>query len=371
MSEQPPKSPAVADTPVLSRRQQVLLAVFRRSPWIIFIGLIALLVFVLVRWDDLESNRRHQSTNNAYVHFDTISLETKVSGYVRDVAFSDFQHVAAGTVLVTLVDDEYRMALKQAQANLDHARATLANLTIEERLQQERVEEARAVLSSAQAKFNLAQREHHRHSALAKQGAISRSIADTTETNLKAAQAEKHEREVQVAVQQSNLELLKADRALREANVKAAEAAVENARIDLSHTRLSAPVDAITSSAQVRRGELVKVGTQVVSLVPVQTPYVIANYKETQLTRIQPGQPVEVSIDSFPGQMIKGHVASISPASGATFALLPTDNSSGNFTKVVQRIPVRIDLDDGQELVARLRAGMSVTSVIDTEHDDG
>lgn len=354
----------------LSFKERVVamsLSLYRRSPWIILTALIALLVFVLVQWDQLESKRSIQVTNNAYTHYDTMIIEAKVSGYVRHVAFSDFQSVNTGEVLVSLVDDDFRMAVLQAEAQKEHAAGTLANLDLETNLQGAYVEQAKAVVASAAAKLVLARKENKRLSRLVRQGAVATQEAETAEANLKTAQATHQESLALLKVQERKLTLLQADRVLREANLKAAEAVLENAHIDLGHTRITAPVASRTGSCKIREGELVKVGTQIVTLVPNAAPYVIANYKETQLTHIKEGQAVEVYIDTFPGQSLKGYVASISPATGATYSLLPNDNSSGNFTKVVQRIPVRIEFTPDQPLLKYIRAGMSVVSRINTE----
>lgn len=342
-------------------------SLYLKSPWIILGLIICVMAFVLARWDSYESGMRRQETNNAYVHFDTISMEAKVGGYVRSVNFTDFQAVESGSVLVAIEDDDYRMAVLQAEAKRDYAAATLANLELEARLQEANVEQSKAVASNTLAKLDLARREHVRLSRLVKQGAVATHEADTAETNLKSAEASHKESTALVAVQERRLILLNSERALREANLKAAQAALEAARLDLAHTRISAPVDSFAGNCKIREGELVKTGTPLVTLVPDAAPYIIANYKETQLTHIRPGQEVEIAVDTFPGQKLRGRVAAVSPATGSTYSLLPKDNSSGNFTKVVQRVPVRIELDPEQPLSHALRAGMSVTTSIDTD----
>lgn len=362
--------PQNASMPFRDRLARRLPAIYLKSPWIVLAAIVGLMVFTLMRWDDYESGMRMQETNNAYIHYDTISMEAKVSGYVRSVSFADFQAVKGGKTLVVIADDDYRMAVLQAEAKRDHASATLANLELEIALQEAGVEQARAVASSTEAKLDLAGKEQKRLSRLVKQGAVATHEADTAETNLKAARAAHSESIALVAVQERKLALLHNERALREANLKAAEAALESARIDLGHTRIAAPVDSFAGTGKVREGELVKIGTQVVTLVPDAAPYIIANYKETQLTNIHAGQPVSISVDTFPGRTLRGRVAAISPATGATYSLLPKDNTSGNFTKVVQRIPVRIELEPGQALSRELRAGMSVTTSIDTKATD-
>ena len=361
----PPKQLARAD--FRNRLARWLPALYIKSPWIILGLIIFLMGFVLVRWDDYESGMRIQKTNNAYVHFDTISIEAKVTGYVRTVAFTDFQTVESGGMLAALEDDDYRMAVLQAEAKKDYAAATLENLEVEENLQQANVDQARAAAANTEARLDLAQREQSRLARLVKHGAVSATEFDTAETNLKAARASGKESSALVAVQVQRLALLKRDRALRQAELKAAEAALETARINLGHTRIAAPVKSFAGNCKIREGELVRLGTKIVTLVPEAPPYVIANYKETQLTHIRIGQPVSVNVDTFPGRTLMGRVTAISPATGAVYALLPTDNTSGNFTKVVQRIPVRIELNPGQSLIDELRAGMSVTTHIDTK----
>ncbi len=350
---------------------RLLPGIYRRSPWIILVLLTGILVFVLLRWDEYESGKRVQETNNAYIHFDTVIMEAKVGGYVREVAFTDFQEVNAGDTLVTLVDDDYHMAVLQAEAKKEHAAATLDNLDLEIELQEAYVEQAKAVVTSAAARLDLTTREDKRLSRLVRQRAVAIKEAETAEANLKTATAAHQESTALMRVQERKLALLQADRVLRKADLKAAEASLETARIDLGHTRITAPSKSRTGSCKIRVGELVKAGTQVVTLVPDAVPHVIANYKETQLTSIREGQPVAIRVDTFPGEELTGRVASISPATGATFSLLPTDNTSGNFTKVVQRIPVRIEFDSGQARVKDIRAGMSVVTRIDTENGHG
>lgn len=350
-----------------SKLKKKLPAIYAKSPWIILGLIIILLSAILVRWDDYESTMRIQETNNAYVHFDTIHLEAKVTGYVRTVGFTDFQSVEQGELLIALDDADYRMAVLEAEAKRDHAAATLDNLGLEIRLQEANVEQAGAVAANTKAKLDLAIRENNRLSKLVKQGAVAAHEADTADANLKTAQASHQESTALVAVQARKLDILASERALRRANLKAAEAALETARINLEHTQIKAPAKSFAGACKIREGELVKLGTSVAALVPDNAPYVIANYKETQLTRIRPGQSVTIKVDTFPNSPLKGRVKAVSPATGATFSLIPKDNTSGNFTKVVQRISVRIELEPDQALAHDLRAGMSVTTLIDTE----
>ena len=342
-------------------------AVVRLTPWLIFLMIFACLSLLLVHWDGLMSRRRIQNTNNAYVHFDNIVIEAKVSGYVKKVGFSDFQSMNEGDILVSIADDDYRMAVKQAEAKRNYARAALQKLELEEELQRAYIRQAQASLESAKARLDRSEREQARIATLFQQRVVSDSEADTAETDLKTARADHMECKALLSVAEQKLNLLAGDRELRKAELDAAEAVLEQARIDLSYTKISVPVRCMTGTCKIREGELVKVGTVITTLTPDEIPYIIANYKETQLTNIHVGQQVSMKIDTFPRQSFKGHVSGISPATGATYSLLPVDNSAGNFTKVVQRIPVRIELEPDQLLLDHLRAGMSVTTLIDTQ----
>ncbi len=340
--------------------------VVRVTPWAIFILIFVLLALVFLQWDVWVSRQRIQTTNNAYVYFDNVVIEAKISGYVKKVGFSDFQEIKAGHVLVLLVDDDFRMAVKQAEAQRDYAKATLDKLTLEEEVQSTSVQQAKAALDQAEATAGHLEREYGRMATLFQEKAVSESEADSAETNLKTAKADFEVCKASHAAEQQKLILLEKDGALRKADLDEAEAALALAQINLSYTELKAPIHCTTGACNIHEGELVKVGTVIATLTPQQTPYIIANYKETQLAHIRAGQPVSLTIDTFPGHEFTGHVAGISPATGSTYSLVPVDRSAGNFTKVVQRIPVRIELAPNQPFLDRLRAGMSVTTAVDT-----
>ncbi len=338
----------------------------RLTPWAIFALLFGLLVLLFLQWDSLESRKRIQTTNNAYVYFDNVVMEAKVSGYVKKGGFSDFQEVAAGTVLVSLVDDDFRMAVNQAEAQQRYAQATLDKLQLEEEIQKASVEQAKATLSQAETNAAYREREYGRIASLLKEQAVSESDADTAENDLKTAKADLDECKASYAAEQQKLILLDRDRELRTAELDQAKAALSLAQINLSYTELKAPVNCTTGACKIHEGELVKTGTVIATLTPQQLPYIIANFKETQLARIQVGESVSMTIDTFPDHKFKGRVSGISPATGATYSLVPVDRSAGNFTKVVQRIPVRIELDREQPFLDRLRAGMSAVTATDT-----
>ena len=343
-----------------------LLALFRLSPWIILGMLLLVILFFLLNFNRLESGKRIQETDNAYTQLDRVVLEAKVNGYVAQVGFGDFQQVKAGDVLLRVQDADYRARTDQARAVRDKSAANLERLDLEIGLQEACIRQARVAAENAAARLDLASRENARVQKLFKCNAVSTREADSAEINLRTAQHSHREALAEVRVQERKLELQKADRQLREADLRAAEAQLQSALTDLGHTIITAPGNGHTGARKIQVGDLVREGMQVASLVLDMPPYIVANYKETQIGNIRAGQPVEILIDTFPGHTFKGHVESISPATGATFSLLPKDTSSGNFTKVVQRIPVRIAFEPGQERLPEIRSGMSVITRIDT-----
>lgn len=343
-----------------------LLALFRLSPWIILGMLLLVILFFLLNFNRLESGKRIQETDNAYTQLDRVVLEAKVNGYVAQVGFGDFQQVKAGDVLLRVQDADYRARTDQARAVRDKSAANLERLDLEIGLQEACIRQARVAAENAAARLDLASRENARVQKLFKCNAVSTREADSAEINLRTAQHSHREALAEVRVQERKLELQKADRQLREADLRAAEAQLQSALIDLGHTIITAPGNGHTGARKIQVGDLVREGMQVASLVLDMPPYIVANYKETQIGNIRAGQPVEILIDTFPDHTFKGHVESISPATGATFSLLPKDTSSGNFTKVVQRIPVRIAFEPGQERLPEIRSGMSVITRIDT-----
>ncbi|MBB3349513.1 MULTISPECIES: HlyD family secretion protein [unclassified Sphingomonas] len=339
----------------------------RIIPWIILALVLLVSVVAATRWDSWTANRSVQTTDYASIQSDVAVIDAKISGYVRQVAFSDFQQVRAGELLVQLDDREQRAGVLHAEAALARARAVLANLDNEIPAAQATIAQAQAAAATNASKLRLAGEDDRRFSALADTGAVTGQEADSARANFAAVQATQQGSLAAVELQRRQLDVLRGQRAQREADVLAAQAALETARIALSYTRIVAPADGAVGGRMVQPGSLVNPGAAVVNFVPRSPPYVVANYKETQLARVRPGQIVTIEVDSFPGEAVRGRVSRLAPASGATFTTLPADNATGNFTKVTQRVPVRIDLDAGQPLVARLRAGLSVTTHIDTE----
>jgi membrane fusion protein (multidrug efflux system) len=338
----------------------------RLVPWLILALVICAIALVSMRWNSFEADRIIQTTDNATIQADSAVIDAKVSGYVRSVNFVDFQSVRAGQLLVQIDDREYRANVLHAEAALAKAQAILANLDHEVAAQRATIAQARASADSNASKLRLAVDDDRRFAALQDSGAVTGQEADSARSNAAVIRAGQAGSLATVDLANRQRDVLEGQRAQREADVLGARATLDSAKIALSYTRIVAPADGTIGQRVVQPGSLLNPGAAVVTFVAKTVPYVVANYKETQLSRIAPGQLVEILVDSLPGTRLRGRVSRLAPASGATFAALPADNATGNFTKVTQRIPLRIDLMPGQPIVARLRAGMSVTTRIDT-----
>jgi len=336
------------------------------APWLVIALVLSAIILVATQWGRFEADRAVQVTDNATIQADVVVLDSRAAAYVRTVAFSDFQHVRKGQLLVQLEDDEFRADVLRAEAALAKAEAVLGNLPNELAAQHAMVDQARAKAESDTSRLQLAEADDQRFAALASSGAVTGQEADSARANAGMIRAARTGSTAAIELQNRQLDVLAGTRQQRQADVLAARAELERARIALSFTRITAPADGIVGQRHVQPGSLLAPGTAVANFVPDTPPYVVANYKETQLARIAPGQKVEITIDSFPGEVLQGHVSRLAPASGATFAAIPADNATGNFTKVTQRVPLRIDLDPNQPLATRLRAGMSATTRIIT-----
>lgn len=326
---------------------------------------VALVLVTSVRWDGWVGAAAVQTTDNATVRAETTKVGARVSGNVLRVAVKDYQKVRAGDLLLQIDPADYEAAVAQAEASVSAARAALDNLANQKALQKAIIAQAEAQQIAATA------REHVTRLERIRQNALDRGGLAGTKQRLEQATAEHQKAVADLAAseaarraQSRQLDVLDGQEKVLKANLLAAEAALKTAKLRLSYTRIVAPFDGIVGEQLVHEGDYVNVGTNLIAIVPLPNVHVIANYKETQLTHVQPGQLVEITVDMFPGETLRGRVVSLAPASGATFALLPPDNATGNFTKVVQRIPVRIEFEPGQPLLARLRPGMSVVASI-------
>lgn len=308
-----------------------------------------------------------QGTDNAYLRADISLITPRVAGEVVEVAVHDNQPVKKGDVLVRIDPRDYEARLASAKAQVAQAEAALITNGKTQDTQAAVIDEARAALAASSADQHRLQKDYTRADALVRDGVATTARLDTATAAFTAAKATVARGAAGLKAAQAQSATLIADRARLEAQVQAAQAAEKLAELDLESTTLRAPIDGVVGNLAAKTGERVNAGIRLLSLVATDSLWVEANYKETQLTRMVVGQPVKVRADAFPDVTIAGTVQSFSPASGAEFALLPPDNATGNFTKIVQRLPVKIALTVPAELADKLRPGLSVEAVVDTK----
>jgi membrane fusion protein (multidrug efflux system) len=281
-------------------------------------------------------------TDNAYIRGDTTSLAPKVAGYVTAVEVQDNQTVRAGDVLFRIDDRDYRARLAQAAANVEAAQARLGNVDAETQLQHALIRQAEAQRLASVAEMNLARKASDRRRELIRTSAVSQAQVDESDAALSRTEAGVSAASATVDAQQQRIAVLASQREAAVAAVAQAQAARDLAQIDLDHTAVRAPIDGVIGNRQVRIGRLVTPGTSLLDIVPVNEVWVVANFKETQIEYIRPGQRARIKVDGYPNQTIDGVVDSFAPGSGSAFTLLPTDNATGNFIRVVQRVQVKI-----------------------------
>lgn len=360
---------------------------------ILVLLLAAAVVITLTRnWNAWEGGKVEQVTDDAYVRGDLTPLSTKVAGIVRSVKVNDFQHVHAGELLVELEDKDYQAQVAQASAAVEAAKAAIENNRRQQELQDSRIQRAVAGIDLAKAQITAAEagisavqadvvrtREERarEESLLATQAATKQkaeaAIADeqrfaaqeaSRKADLEEAKTGLRSNEIAAESERRTKSVLESQEQQLIADLHAKEDALAVAKINLGYTNIPAPADGTVGERQVRPGQLVSPGTQVLTFV-AETKWVQANYRETQLTHMKVGDPVVIRVDEYPGKVFRGKVLEIAPASGSQFALLPPDNATGNFTKVVQRIPVKIAFDDAN-LASHLRPGLSVVATVRT-----
>jgi membrane fusion protein (multidrug efflux system) len=315
------------------------------------------------------TGRFEVSTDDAYVKADTTVIAPKVSGYLSEVLVADNQAVKAGQPLARIDDRDYRVAVAQANADVAAARAEIDNVSASLDQQQAVIAQARSTVAVDQASLTYTQQDNDRYISLARTGAGSVQNEQQAVSKLQVAQSILQRDQAAVLAAERQTGMLRAQLAKAEALLAHDQAVRDQAALNLSYTTIVAPEDGVIGNRTLRTGQYVTAGTQLMAVVPVSGVYVVANYKETQLTDVRAGQPVTIDVDMFPGTTVKGRVDSLAPASGQEFALLPPDNATGNFTKIVQRIPVKITLDAGDKLAGMLRPGMSVTPIVDTKSE--
>jgi membrane fusion protein (multidrug efflux system) len=318
-------------------------------------------------WDYWTVGQYLVSTDDAYVKADNTTIAPKVSGYLRQVLVGDNEPVKAGQVLARIDERDYRVALDQANADVAAADAAIASKQAQLEVQQTVIDAAKATVDVDSATVMFAAQENKRYTDLASTGYGSLQNAQQAQSRIAAAQATVQRDTANLAAALKQVDLLKAEIEQAKAARGRAAAARDQAGLNLGYTTIVAPIDGVVGNRSLRVGQYVQAGTQLMSVVPLASAYIVANYKETQLTDVREGQAVTIAVDTFPGQLVHGHVDSIAPASGQEFALLPPDNATGNFTKVVQRIPVKIALDADNNTAIELRPGMSVIPTIETK----
>lgn len=365
--------PAARPIPAPKPTQRPASSLWSRLAIPLFAVIVALAFVALatLRFDEWVGNAVVQTTNDAYVRAELTRLASRVSGEVLTVAVTDFQRVKAGDLLIQIDPADYEAQVEQSEAAVAAAQAVLDNLANQIELQYATIAQAEASRLSAEALEVEARQEQERQQSLTQTEAGTRQRLEQAVAGLAKAQADVRASRAVIAAQQHQLEVLQGTKKQRAADLDATKATLASAKLKLGYTKITAPFDGVVGERQVQPGDYVNIGTNLINVVPLPKVYVIANYKETQLTHVAPGQPVEITVDSFPRERLRGRVERIAPATGAQVALLPPDNATGNFTKVVQRIPVRIQLDDNQPLLARLVPGMSVVTRIDTKGADG
>ena len=362
----------------------------------VFVVLLALAVLITItrNWNAWEGDKAEQVTDDAYVRGDLTPLSTKVAAIVRAVDVADYQQVHKGDLLVELQDDDYRAQVDQAKAAVEAARAGIEENLRQRQLQDSRIAKALAGIDQAKAQIAAAEAgkeavraqlvrarserkrqeglsqthsttEQTLEAAIAAEGNLTAQLA-SRDADIVQAQTMLRSSELAAEAERGSKAVLESQAAQLQADLHAKQASLAAVQVNLGYTKIYAPDDGTVGERQVRPGQLVSPGTQVISFVAL-TKWVQANYRETQLTNVKVGDVAELRIDEYPGERIRGKVIEIAPASGSQFALLPPDNATGNYTKVVQRIPVKIALDD-QTLATRLRPGLSVVVTVRTRN---
>ena len=364
------------------------------TPALVVLVAAAVVATITRNWNAWEGGRIEQRTDDAYVRGDLTPLSTKVAGIVKDVRVSDFQQVHKGDLLVDLEDDDYTAHVAQAAAAIEAAKAAIENNRRQRELEDARIARALAGVDQANAQIAAAQdgeeavradvvrtqKERKRQEALLLASSstpqkVEQVVADeqrfaaqlaTREADLEQAKTLLHSNELAVEAERRSKSVLESQELQLIADLHAKEAAFAVARINLGYTKIEAPADGSVGERQVRPGQLVSPGTQVITFVS-NIKWVQANYRETQLTNMKVGDAAEIRVDEYPDKVFHGKVIEIAPASGSQFALLPPDNATGNYTKVVQRIPVKIAFDDSNSSMT-LRPGLSVIAAVRTKH---
>jgi len=335
---------------------------------IVLIGVAGAAAFFGWQWYDW--SRDVQSTNDAYVRGDITNISARVTGYAVDVLVDDNMPVKAAQVIARIDPRDFRMSVERSQAALDQAKASLDQIGAQRELQKSKILVAEAALRSAQAQTKNAELALERAATLAARSYATQASVDADTAAAAQARSAVDQAQANIAFEREQLVVIDSNEAGARAQIESAEAALLSAKFALEDTEVWAPIDGIVASRKTRVGEYVTAGTRMLSIVPVSDLWIEANYRETQIGRMKVGDPARVSVDTHPGQPLCGYVASIAPASGSEFALIPPDNATGNFTKIVRRFTARIRFNASEANAVLVRPGMSVETEVAVSTED-
>jgi len=332
-------------------------------PIILGVLLVIGIIFGITEWNYYS---KHVDTDDAQIDGDISPVVARVGGYVKDINFEENTHVTEGQVLVKLDDNDYKVKLEQAQSGQKGASAGVGVAQSQIIATEANTSTAKANVAAAKVKLNLANKDYARYANLIKDGSITQQAFDQAKATQESAQAA-----YQAAVDQYNAAVkqvgtTQSQLAVSSNVISQRQSDIDFAKLQLSYTDIKAPASGIVSKKNVQKGQLVQAGQSLFSIVNDGSIYVTANFKETQLEKIKSGSKVEIEVDAYPEEKIQGEVYNFSPITGAKGSLLPPDNATGNFVKVVQRVPVKIKIHPSKEMLAKLRPGMSVKASVST-----
>jgi len=338
-----------------------------KKPILLAAAAILLTVIAGAGYTWLTSWRWIESTDDAYVDGDITSIMPKVAGYVVALRAEDNRPVAKGDILLRIDDRDYRAKVEDARAQVAARFAQLAQIDDRAGVQESLIAQSGASITAARAEVIRAKADYERSRRLVREDFVSRQRFDITQADATRAEASLSGSSAGLQATRRQLSVLASERSMSLAQLEQAKAALALAETDLEATTIRAPADGVVGNRAVRDGQYVRPGQMLLAVVPLGSVWIDANFKETQLAHMKPGQAVEIKVDAFPDVKLEGHLDSFAPASGAKFSLLPPENATGNFTKVVQRIPVRIRVAADNPLAGLLRPGLSVTARVDTK----
>jgi len=329
--------------------------------------LLLIAVCVVVYFNQPESNAAHQKTDDAYVQADITFVSAQVSGVLNDVLIKDNQAVKEGDVLAIIDDHDYKIAIKMEESRVNSAKANIAILNAKILKQKNAINKTSVLLDISKADIKLANDDFVRYTNLAKDGAASVQTLQRARNQLNVKEAIYEKNKLLLEETKLELNILKSEREKANAQLTLVESSLALAKLQYSYTRIVATTDGIIGKKTARKGAYVTPNKPLFAIIPIDDIYIHANYRETQLAKVAPGDPVEVKVDAFPNQVLKGVVDSLAPASGVSYSSIGPSNATGNFTKIVQRLPIRIQLSADQPLSKKLRVGMSVTTDINVK----